>query len=476
MVAVSHPILEAKGLRIETPGGRVLVDGLDLALDGDPVAIVGRNGVGKSTLLRVLAGEDTPARGRVVCRSDQLLVPQELAEDGRSQGERRRHALSQARERSPGVLLLDEPTDGLDVHAIDELVDWTERFAGTLVVASHHRALLERFRCFFLMEETGCRAFVGSLAALERDLERRHEEGQVRYARQLRQLEARERHHERVKRRKRRKRNLGRIHEEGRAPSRAQLHGKKGYAQVSQGKAASLRATRLDAERQWAKAARRALAVRLPLELAFAELPPKSDDDSVRLEKVELSVEGQLLLSGFDLRLGRQRLGVVGPNGAGKSTLLAVLRGRRRPTRGAARITSSRIAGVDQAANDWRSEESLLEHLMTAEPDLEPEGAMRIVAAHRFPLGLAARPLRSLSAGERTRAALIAVVRQGPEIVVLDEPTASLDFIGAAALTASLRRWQGGLVVASHDRAFLDAIRIERRLELDGRGGHRWME
>ena len=84
-----------------------------------------------------------------------------------------------------------------------------------------------------------------------------------------------------------------------------------------------------------------------------------------------------------------------------------------------------------------------------------------MVVAHRFPLGLAGRPLGELSPGERTRAALIALFdRPGLELLVLDEPTGGLDLVGVHALQEALRAWTGGLVVASHDRRFLEAVGV----------------
>ena len=91
-----------------------------------------------------------------------------------------------------------------------------------------------------------------------------------------------------------------------------------------------------------------------------------------------------------------------------------------------------------------------------------------LLVAHKFPLGLAERPLRSLSPGERTRAALICLFQRSPavELLVLDEPTFSLDLVGQRALTNALKAWPGGLLVASHDRAFLAAIDATTLLEL----------
>ena len=94
--------------------------------------------------------------------------------------------------------------------------------------------------------------------------------------------------------------------------------------------------------------------------------------------------------------------------------------------------------------------------------------------AHQFPLPLAERPLKSLSPGERVRAALICLLARSPsvEFLVLDEPTYSLDFFGYQALRDGLKAWPGGLLIASHDRDFLTAIGIQDYLEL-GREGQK---
>jgi ATPase subunit of ABC transporter with duplicated ATPase domains len=91
-----------------------------------------------------------------------------------------------------------------------------------------------------------------------------------------------------------------------------------------------------------------------------------------------------------------------------------------------------------------------------------------VIVAHEFPLALAERSFRSLSPGERTRAALICLFQRSPaiELLVLDEPTFSLDLVGQRALTNALKAWSGGLVVASHDRSFLTAIEVGAVIEL----------
>lgn len=119
------------------------------------------------------------------------------------------------------------------------------------------------------------------------------------------------------------------------------------------------------------------------------------------------------------------------------------------------------------------SDESLLEHLLRMSCASGFDEVASILVAHRFPLALAERPLKSLSPGERVRAALICLLQRQPlvECLVLDEPTYSLDLAGETALRSVLRAWRGGLVVASHDEDFLNDIRIDRFLKLVGETG-----
>jgi len=170
----------------------------------------------------------------------------------------------------------------------------------------------------------------------------------------------------------------------------------------------------------------------------------------------------------------RERVAIVGPNGAGKTTLLEIALGRRAPAGGSASRDLSRIGSIAQGAADWMLDESLLSRLRVEDPSLSPDDAARLVAAHKLPLALGARPIRSLSPGERARAALVCLFRRAPpvEVLVLDEPTYSLDLLGRRAMIAALLAWPGGLVVASHDRAFLAEIGVEVVVELGPRASH----
>ena len=305
------------------------------------------------------------------------------------------------------------------------------------------------------------------MVELEAEVERDHRESEERYVGNLHRLAAEEEHTLHVARRKARKKRYGRCRELDRATSRMRLNQKRSEAQVSHGRLTRVREARLDSLRQWSKSTRRALAVTLSLELPVPVLP-EAGGDSLVLDAVSAEVEGRPLFAPLSLRLGRQRLAVVGPNGAGKTTLLEIMRGRRAPTSGSVTIDGAKIGGIAQGGADWMLEETLLSCLNLQRAPGSPEDSASLVVAHKFPLALAERPLRSLSPGERVRAALLCLFRRSPavELLILDEPTYSLDLVGQRAMTDALRAWPGGLVVASHDRAFLSAIGADALIEL----------
>ena len=478
-------LIDVSNLTVRAPGGRPLFDGLTLRLARDRVALVGRNGIGKSTLLAVLAGLAEADAGRVKLASQPHFVPQTIPARGlqrASDGERRRAALAAARQSDAEILLLDEPTEDLDEDAVSWLRSWLSRWQGCLVTASHDRRLLVDFCHFLIASEAGCRYFGGTLAELDAELARDHDATEERYARSLNRLAASEEHGALVARRKARKKRYGRCSELDRATPRVRLNQKRDQAQVSHGKLARVRAARLDSIREWSKSTRRALPVRLPLELFVPVLPPAPIGDVVLLRDASARTgdglrpdetrlrpdETRLLFQSLDLRIARERIGVVGPNAAGKTTLLAIVLGRRDPASGSAWRDRAKIGAIAQGGADWMLDETLVSYL-SRESGLG-ESSVQVLRAHRFPLALAGRPLRSLSPGERARGALICLVRRSPppELLVLDEPTYSLDLVGQRAMTDMLRAWPGGLLVASHDRAFLSAIGIDVFIRLGG--------
>src|SRR6478609_1732589 len=170
-------LLELSDVSVSAPGGRPLFDGLDLRIEREHVALVGRNGVGKSTLLAVLAGIAEADAGRVIARGQRHFMAQaEESTEPRSLGELRRKALGQARDSGAEILLLDEPSEHLDARAVTWLRSWLGSWRGGLILASHDRRLLADFRHFFVVSESGCRYFCGTLTELDAELLREHQD------------------------------------------------------------------------------------------------------------------------------------------------------------------------------------------------------------------------------------------------------------------------------------------------------------
>jgi ATPase subunit of ABC transporter with duplicated ATPase domains len=468
----SPNLLHAHDVSIDTPGGRPLLHGLTLILNrGERVGLVGRNGAGKSSLLEVLAGVSPAKHGEVFCHGRRAFVPQHIERElGASPGEVRRAELQRALETHADLLILDEPTQDLDREGARWLIEALQAWRNGLIVVSHDRRLLREFRDFFVVAETGCHHFSGTCDALIAARAREHAENEQRYVRQLVRLTAHEKRQFRVRQRRERKKNVGRVRELGRATPTIRLNSKRSYAQEKQGKRNLIQRDRIEAARAWAEATRRALAVELPLSAALPVLPAASPQPIVELRHVSARSGDRSLFRDLTLELNRQRLGVVGPNGSGKSTLLELVAGARDPERGRARHALERIGYIAQNATNWCLDESLLQHLRYA-CHLAANAAASCIHAHKFPFALAERPLASLSPGERLRAALICLAHRPtpPELLILDEPTSHLDFLGYDALRAFLSDWPGGLVVASHDEDLMHAIGVDARLALENR-------
>ncbi len=202
----------------------------------------------------------------------------------------------------------------------------------------------------------------------------------------------------------------------------------------------------------------------------------------VILDSISLATpDGRSLFDGLSLAIGRERIGIVGRNGCGKSTLLHLIGGEIEPAAGSVRRAGS-IGVVAQLADDRLSVAQALgvseglAHLHrlergegslddTADADWTLESRIgEALAATGLPALPLDRPVASLSGGERTRVGLARLLIEGPDVLLLDEPTNNLDADGREAVARLLESWQGGCVVASHDRSLLE--RVDRIVEL----------
>ena len=410
------------------------------------IGLVGPNGVGKSTLLRILAGLEEPDAG-VVRRTPSTLevgyLPQTSAQRDGSGGEVARARLGRFLRAAYGVFLLDEPTNDLDFDGLAWLERSLARLDGGVVVISHDRDFLDRTveRIVELDEWThGATEFAGGWSEYEH----------ARNSALRRQHDAYERYEGEKERVEEQLRRMQRWEEQGYGQGRKKKRTK-------------------DVKKRYGGRVERLDRVEKPYEpwdlrMALAATR-RSGDVVLRLEDAVVE-RGTFTLGPLDLELGwAERLALVGPNGSGKSTLIDVVAGRLPLTSGGLWVGPGVVVGELTQHRDELARGELLAAFTTAS-QLNDEDARTLLA--KFGLGSdhVRREAGSLSPGERTRALLALLVAQGVNCLILDEPTNHLDVPAIEELERALEAFDGTVVLVTHDRRFVRAFRATKSLEL----------
>ena len=471
-------IIDAQGLAASRPNRPLFADVSITVSDGDRIGVVGLNGSGKTTMLRIISGDLQPEAGVVrrgrgarigVLAQLPVLPPGTVRDavgegwkgeamldrlgmtplidsptDQLSGGQQKRTALAHLLVREWEALILDEPTNHLDLDAIAYLEEWLAAYSGGLLLVTHDRHVLDRVTTKVLEIDRG-RAY------LHQPLNRHAGSGYAAY------LAARIEREEQAATNEQARRNLAR-HELAWLRRGAPARSTKPKARVAAARAV------VDARPQAA-----ARAGELGLSMGSQRLGSKG----VELHGVGFSwPDGTLVLEPFDHELEPgDRLGIVGPNGAGKSTLLDLVAGRLQPTVGTLeRGRTVKVGYYDQLGRDLDLSRRVRDAVAgdKGEPSLEDNALMR-----RFWFDGDAQfaPISTLSGGERRRLQLLTLTEQ-PNVLLLDEPTNDLDLDTLRALEEFLDDWPGIVVVVSHDRVFLDRT-VSEVMALDARGGVR---
>ena len=513
-----------------SPDGRCLFDNLTLALGAERTGLVGRNGVGKTTLLRLILGELPPTAGEIAVtgklallrqvvshppgatladilgvrdaleRLDRIergqggqgdleaadwLLPARLAEAlgqmslgalpldrpaaQMSGGQATRAALAALLIQEPDLLLLDEPTNNLDAEGREAVSDLLGRWKGGALVISHDRALLRRMDRIVELSGLGAKVYGGDFDLYAA----RKAEALAVAARDLdeaQRVAARiDRDIQATRERKARKDAAGRRARARGDTPKILLDAKADRAERTGG-AQSRLGDRLRAEAGTDLAAAEAKVERLR---AFGfDLPPSglaAGKLVLAFEDVAFAWPGAApVVKDLSFRLtGPERLAVAGPNGSGKTALIRLATGDLAPTRG--RVTRGVEAVLlDQATGALGEDETLLEAFVRLNPGATANQAHAALARFLFRNDAARKSVASLSGGERLRAALACALMgtSPPQLIILDEPTNHLDLESIAAVEAALLAYDGALIVVSHDRDFLYAIGVERELRL----------
>jgi len=518
------------GLSYRTPDGRGLFENLTLAFGAERTGLVGRNGVGKTTLLRLILGELRPTAGALTVRgrvgvlrqavqppagasvADLLGLADPLARLARiaegqgdeddlaeadwglearldaalaevglaglaldrpaaslSGGQVTRVTLAGLLAQEPDLLVLDEPTNNLDAEARDLVARVLERWRGGAIVVSHDRELLRRMDRIVELSGLGARVYGGNYDLY---VERKAAE-EAAAARDLADAERTQarmaREVQQAAERKARRDAAGRRFAAKGSEPRIVLGAMAERAESSGGRERRL------AERQRAEAAAGLAEAQGKVErlrkLGF-ELPASG----LAAGKTVLAFDavgfgypgGPPILQDISLRIvGPERVAVSGPNGTGKTTLIRLAAGELQPTTG--QVTRGVAAAfLDQHTAMLRPDEMLVEAFRRLNPASSENAARAALARFLFRNVAADKQVASLSGGERLRAALACTLmaERPPQLLILDEPTNHLDLDSIEAVEAALSGYDGALLVVSHDRDFLDAIGIEREIAL----------
>ncbi|GAA0654885.1 ABC-F family ATP-binding cassette domain-containing protein [Kitasatospora atroaurantiaca] len=408
-----------------------------------------------------LGGADLEERAEEVAGSLGLKVSLDLPMTALSGGQAARAGLASLLLSRYDVFLLDEPTNDLDLDGLDRLESFVKGLRAGTVVISHDREFLARTVTRVLeldLAQQQINLYGGGYEAYleERAVARRHaREEYEEYADTKAGLEARARmqrgwmeHGVRNARRK-----SGDNDKMGRA-----MRAESTEKQASKARQTQRMIERLDVvdepRKEW----------ELRMEIATA---PRSGSVVATLRGASVQ-RGDFALGPVDLQIDwADRIAITGANGAGKSTLLAALLGRLEPDGGSSSLGSGVVVGeVDQARGLFLGDEPLAEAFAAAVPDLSPEEVRTLLAKFGLKAAHVLRQAATLSPGERTRAALALLQARGVNLLVLDEPTNHLDLPAIEQLESALASYTGTLLLVTHDRRMLEAVTVNRRIEV----------
>jgi ATPase subunit of ABC transporter with duplicated ATPase domains len=519
-----------KAVSHRLPDGTALFSDLDVTFPAGRTGLIGRNGIGKSTLLHLIDGDRPlqagtiqvsgtvrmltqdpirlgggtvqdlfgirPALDRLArieagtgtsedLDSADWTLPVRLAEAldkaglpalvpshplaELSGGQVTRAALSALTFDAPDFILLDEPTNNLDTNGRALVRNLLRGWQGGALVISHDRALLNEMDQMAELTSLGLSVYGGNWDAFSEMKARELDAAEHRFSAAEHELKGLNRRLQQQKERKARKDSAGKaLRARGDIP-KIMLNGMRNRAEKTSGDNANLATRRRSDAVETLAEARSQIEILTPITVTLQKTAlPASRHVATARGLSGGYVAGRDVIAGFDLDIiGPERIALVGPNGAGKSTLLALLTGALEPSGGEAAIHVPFVM-MDQAVSVLSPDLSLRDNYLKLNPSEDETACRAALARFRFRGDAAGQKVSTLSGGQCLSAGLAATIGSGvpPQLLILDEPTNHLDLDALEAVEAGLRAYDGALIVVSHDRAFLDAIGTTRMVQL----------
>jgi ATPase subunit of ABC transporter with duplicated ATPase domains len=443
---------------------------------GSRIAIIGRNGSGKSCLLNILRQRLSPSEGQVILPNNLCIgyVEQTISDfDDLSGGQRLNKRLTEALARSPDVLLLDEPTNHLDLANRKSLIRMLQTYQGTLIIVSHDTEVLRTcIQMLWHIDHHKVHEFSGSYDDYIREIKLKRaslEKGLSGLKR-----EKKETHHALMKEQKR--------------AAKSKTKGKKSIAQrkwptvVSKAKAlraeqtTGMKKTAIDKKKQ--HLVEQLLNHRLP-EIILPKFSLNSNNISsgtiLSLSNADIGYEkDKILLKNVSLSISaKERVAICGKNASGKSTLLKAMLGENDMVKTGQWQLPNRdhIGYLDQHYSNLDPKLSVLNHIIALRPDWHEIEARRHLNDFLFRKNEEVLQLAvHLSGGEKARLSLSLIAAKTPRLLLLDEITNNLDLETKEHVIQVLKAYPGAMVIVSHEEDFIQSIDITHKYQIQN--GH----
>ena len=447
-------------------GKNNLLDGVSVAFgDSEHVAIIGDNGCGKTTLLKMLAGELLPDSGNVARNADVYMLNQINASDSRSGGEQQMFALMRAFDSGADILLLDEPTNNLDKDAKQKFFNRLGGYSNGVVIVSHDRELLQQMDKIIELRNGQLYVYGGNYdfyvaqKQLESDnLYSKYVDSQKTVARLNNTINIAQntrQHHE-----AKQKKEIANARR-----SKLEANALKGKSQTTEAKKRGIIQKKLDEQ----MAIQQSLSQQMRGEMIKIPVPNKSfySKELVNIAGLSFAYGDKVVFHNLDfIMYGKSRVRLVGKNGCGKTTLLKIISGDLVASSGTVKVFG-KIAYVNQDLSVLDRNKTVVENIMEISKCLKHDAHL-IAANFGFRGDASLQKCGTLSGGELLKATLAAILGgpNQPDLLILDEPTNNLEIKSISILEDALNQYRGAILLVSHDEMFVKNIKIDDEVQL----------